>query len=176
MKIKQTLLDSHNATNSNGISIGGGILLQSKKHLWDERQSELIDVIVIHYISAINTLPKTPYHLSGVLQIFVDYEVSSHYLISRRGGVYLLVPEEKKAWHCGPSKMPSPDCREGVNEFSIGIELIATHTSGFTDSQYRALTALCCDIELRHQRQFSYVGHDQIAVVKAVELMLTEAT
>jgi AmpD protein len=77
-----------------------------------------------------------------------------------------------KAWHAGGSIMPEPDNRRAVNDFSIGIELMATAASGFTTAQYRTLARLSVDIERRHARGFSYAGHDQIAGERAVALGL----
>jgi AmpD protein len=78
------------------------------------------------------------------------------------------VPEAMKAWHAGGSIMPSGDDRTGVNEFSIGIELAATATSGFTAKQHDALVRLCLDMEQRYFRTFVYVGHEDIAGARAV--------
>jgi len=139
-----------------------------KDHLWEERTGNTIDTIVIHYISAIEIHPDKPFDFNQIITIFCMYGVSSHYIISRRGKITLLVPEEKKAWHCGHSIMPAPDLRRSVNEFSIGIELMATDNSGYTTSQYSTLTEICSAIERRYERQFSYVGHDMIAGEDAV--------
>ena len=68
--------------------------------------------------------------------------------------------------------MPNPDKRQNVNEFSIGIELLATATSGFTTSQYRSLGILCYSIEQSSGLKMTYVGHDQIAGAKAVKMGL----
>lgn len=139
---------------------------------WEDRKGDVIDTVVIHYSSAINVAPKTPFDLERVLKIFRDYGVSSHYLLTRRGVIHRLVPEEKKAWHAGPSIMPEPDNRTGVNDFSIGIELLATEKSGFTQWQYSALKFLCADIQLRHGRRMKFVGHDEIAGDRAVKMGL----
>lgn len=164
------MLDSFNGAIHNGILIGDAIKQSGKSHLWEDRGSSSsgVDVIVIHYISAINVNKQSPFSLPDILQIFVDYGVSSHYLIARDGLIYHLVPEDKKAWHCGPSSMPPPDCRKGVNDFSIGIELIGTETSGFTQPQYVSLCQLCCHIESKYNKVFTYVGHEQIAGADAV--------
>jgi N-acetyl-anhydromuramyl-L-alanine amidase AmpD len=162
-------LDCSNPVLHKGISIGESIRNTGKLYLWEDRASSGIDVIVIHYMSAVNVNSASPYSLPDILQIFVDYGVSSHYLISRDGNVYNLVPEEKKAWHCGPSFMPPPDNRENVNDFSIGIELVGTDVSGFTNAQYAALCSLSFQIEIRYNRHFTYVGHEDIAGVEAVE-------
>ncbi len=168
MKIVSQMLDSFNTVAHKGVSIGDAIKRTGKSHLWEERDVSGGDVIVIHYISAINVNEQSPFSLPDILQIFVDYGVSSHYLIARDGLIYQLVPEEKKAWHCGPSVMPPPDSRKSVNDFSIGIELIGTETSGFTQPQYESLCELCCHIESNNKKVFTYVGHEHIAGVDAV--------
>lgn len=168
IKIVSQKLDSFNTVIYKGISIGDAIKRTGKSYLWEERVASGVDVIVIHYISAINVNEQAPFLLPDILQIFVDYGVSSHYLIARDGLIYQLVPEEKKAWHCGPSIMPPPDNRKSVNDFSIGIELIGTETSGFTQQQYESLCQLSCLIESNHNRVFTYVGHEHIAGVDAV--------
>jgi len=165
--MKNCFLDDKNRFVVDGITVGEKIASSGKVHLWEERAHGSVDTVVIHYMSAVNIAPQRPYDLDLLLGIFCDYGVSCHYLISRRGKVLRLVPEEKKAWHCGGSIMPEPDNRTGVNEFSIGIELAAAAQSGFTASQYNSLCKLCVDIEKRHGREMRYVGHDQIAGERA---------
>jgi N-acetyl-anhydromuramyl-L-alanine amidase AmpD len=172
VKITPCLLDKDNPLIADGISLGRRILSSGKEHLWEDRAGGAVDTIVIHYTSASAIMPATPYSHEAILKIFCDYGVSSHFLISRRGAVHLLVPEDKKAWHCGGSIMPEPDNRRGVNEFSIGIEFVATATSGFTSSQYCAAALLCADLEKRRRKKFIYTGHDRIAGVRAVTLGL----
>jgi N-acetyl-anhydromuramyl-L-alanine amidase AmpD len=170
--ITTCLLDGENPLSISGASLGALIAASGKRHLWEERSGATVDVVVIHYTSAVAVAPETPFRKELVLKIFCDYGVSSHYLIGRRGGVIRLVPEAAKAWHAGGSIMPEPDNRRAVNDFSIGIELMATAASGFTPAQYRALARLGTDIERRNSRKFSYVGHDQIAGSRAVALGL----
>ncbi|MCI5150640.1 MAG: hypothetical protein D3916_14860, partial [Candidatus Electrothrix sp. MAN1_4] len=69
--------------------------------------------------------------------------------------------EDKKAWHAGISTMPE-DGREVVNDFSIGIELIGTEETDFTEAQYKALALLTKEILSRHPLQYIY-GHCDIA-------------
>ena len=54
------------------------------------------------------------------------------------------------------------DSRESVNAFSIGVELVATETSGFTKMQYKHLATLTMDIVARHPIK-AILGHDHIA-------------
>jgi N-acetyl-anhydromuramyl-L-alanine amidase AmpD len=172
MKIIQCLLDIHNKTKLGNTTVASSVRAQGKKHLWDERPSPAADTIVLHYISAVKIAHRRPFTLSLILKIFCDYGVSSHYLIRRNGAVLRLVPETKKAWHAGGSIMPGKDRRTAVNNFSIGIELVATPRSGYTQRQYSACALLCRDIEERHGRRFIYVGHEDIAGKKAWRLGL----
>jgi N-acetyl-anhydromuramyl-L-alanine amidase AmpD len=172
MKIHSCLLDDKNEVDINGKTVGARIAKLGKKRLWESRSEERVDTVVIHYISAINVSRFQPYALTQLLKIFCRYGVSSHYMISRTGKVFRLVPEKAKAWHCGPSVMPEPDNRTGVNDFSIGIELVATNDAGFSRLQYEALRDLCLDIEKRLGREMVYVGHDQIAGERAVAMGL----
>jgi len=172
VKIHECLLDSGNGTVIGGNTLGGMVAMSGKRSLWERRREGLVDTIVIHYMSAENIDKNNPYDICRLLKIFCDFGVSSHYLITRRGKIYRLVPEEMKAWHAGPSIMPEPDNRTGVNEFSLGIELAATANSGFTKAQYTSLISLCQDIERRRGRKMVYVGHDDIAGERAVAMGL----
>ncbi len=171
MKIKQCLLALDNTKKIHGKTISHWILQQNKQHLWSSREKGIIDTVVIHYMSAIETRPDKPFGLDAVLELFCKFGVSSHYLINREGIIYQLVPEEEKAWHCGGSIMPAPDKRQGVNEFSLGIELVATYDSGFTEEQYCTLAAISVEIERRWSIKI-YTGHENIAGKNAVSLGL----
>jgi len=172
VKIHECLLDSDNCAVIGGGAPGGMAALSQKRRLWGRREGGLIDTVVIHYMSAADIGGGDPYDIRRLLKIFCDLGVSSHYLITRRGKIYRLVPEDMKAWHAGPSVMPAPDNRTGVNEFSIGVELAATAGSGFTKLQYISLIRLCRDIERRQGREMMYVGHDGIAGERAVAMGL----
>lgn len=130
-----------------------------------------IDTIVIRYLSGINVDAGRWDDPRLCREILRQYHVSAHYLVDRAGRVYRLVDERDVAWHAGGSIMPAPDNRRGVNRFSIGIELIATHGSGFTDAQYDALATLVRGIMARHPIRH-LVGHDQISGARAVRLGL----
>lgn len=170
MNIQKCLLDTNN-----DILLPKGILSTQLKdskrnNVWGSRASK-IDTIIIHYMSAVEIVNDNPFSLKECLQIFIDFDVSSHYLIDRNGTIFNLVPEESKAWHAGGSIMPEPDNRDGVNDFSIGIELMATDISGFTSDQYIALKNLISDIETRWPIQ-NYTGHENIAGERAFSLNL----
>lgn len=172
MIIQDLLLHNQNEFLIDGVSLGKRLAEKGKLHLWEERKESVIDVIVLHYISAVMVAPDEPYNLEKIIDIFCEYGVSSHFLINRQGEIFRLVPENMKAWHCGGSIMPPPDCRQFVNEFSIGIELMATETSGFTEEQMRSAVLLSHHLEKKYSRRFTYVGHEDIAGPEAVRLGL----
>ncbi len=171
MKIIQCLLNIENTIQIGNETVGEKIQRLGKQHLWSERQAETVDTIVVHYMSAINLTPDDPFNLETILDIFCTCGVSSHYLIDREGFIYQLVNDAMKAWHCGGSVMPEPDSRQGVNDFSIGIELVALPASGFTDEQYEALAFLCADREKVWPIR-AYMGHEDVAGVRAVRMEL----
>lgn len=117
-----------------------------------------IDVIIIH--SSYNALGGDPYNLEKLLAEYKQYGVAPHYLIDREGKIYKLVEEKNIAYHAGESQVP--DGRTDVNNFSVGVEIMNTEESKFTDEQYAALNNLLR--YLRSKYKIKYVlGHNQIA-------------
>jgi hypothetical protein len=117
-----------------------------------------IDTLIIH--SSYDALGSDPYSIDGIIAEFKQYGVSAHYLIARDGTTYHLVADQNIAWHAGVSKMP--DGRTGVNNFSIGIEMVNTQDGQFTAAQYSSLNGLIAS--LKKQYLIKYIlGHSDIA-------------
>lgn len=98
-----------------------------------------VSAIVIHYTGSLG--------MEGVLHWFAkrDSGQSAHYVVGRDGRTVQMVEESEAAWHAGRSAMyprEKPPRESNVNDFSIGIELVGTADSGFTDRQLAALYAL----------------------------------
>ncbi|WP_339136412.1 MAG: N-acetylmuramoyl-L-alanine amidase [Candidatus Electrothrix sp. GW3-4] len=125
----------------------------------DRPAGTVIDTLIIH--SMHNPEAKNRFFALSCKECLDKHGVSSHYLIDLNGTVWQLVSEEKKAWHAGISTMPE-DGREGVNDFSIGIELISSEDTDFTEAQYQALALLTKEILSRHPLQYIY-GHCDVA-------------
>lgn len=117
-----------------------------------------IDTIVIH--SSYNALGGDPYSAERVMQEYIQYGVSAHYLIDRKGTIYRMVKDQDIAYHAGVSRMP--DGRINVNEFSLGIEIITTKEERPTDEEYQALNALIADLTKKYSIRY-IVGHQHIA-------------
>ncbi len=124
----------------------------------EKRNSRLIDTIVIH--SSYNALGADPFSVSGIIKEYQEYGVAAHYLIDREGMIYQLVEDKNVAYHAGLSSVP--DGRKGVNEFSLGIELVNTKTEQFTDKQYSALNSLLQSLKSKYPIKY-VLGHNQIA-------------
>ena len=107
-------------------------------------EGTVIDTVVLH-ATVLTTL-------SEVIERFADPEsrVSSHYTIDRDGTIASHVAEDGRAWHAGQSKMK--DGRVGVNDFSIGIELVNLNDGSdpFPEAQIQAMRALLRGILARH--------------------------
>lgn len=106
------------------------------------------------------------------VKVLTQQEVSSHYLVSDESPpkIYRLVPEERRAWHAGPSFWKG---NAMLNAGSIGIEIV---NRGWTDTpegrvyapypqaQMDTLIPLVKDIVRRHQIPPERVlGHSDIA-------------
>ncbi|HTU54872.1 MAG TPA: N-acetylmuramoyl-L-alanine amidase [Acetobacteraceae bacterium] len=77
--------------------------------------------------------------------------VSSHYLLEEDGTLWQLVPDERRAWHAGPSFWRG---HTDINSRSIGIEIVNPgHEWGyrpFPPIQMDAVIALCTTLLARH--------------------------
>lgn len=126
-----------------------------------------ITAVVLHYTSSMS--------LEGTVAWFLDKRsaVSAHYVIGREGRVVQMVRDEDVAWHAGRSAMfphEKPPREPGVNAFSLGIELVGTADSGFTDRQlaslYSLLELLVAKYAIPPER---VVGHAQVAPGRKID-------
>jgi hypothetical protein len=121
-------------------------------------RSSVVDTVIIH--SVYNKLGGDRYDPEKIIEIFKDYGVAPHYMITRSGEVRQLVSEKNTAYHAGESQMP--DGRTGVNEFSIGIEVINAEDDKPEKSQYESLGRLLEEIKGRYEIE-NILGHNDIA-------------
>lgn len=136
---------------------------------WNARPAGTkLDTAVLHFISAVNLLPDSPYDLETIVGILRGdaapglSPLSSHFLIDRDGTIYRLVDEQHRAWHAGRSRMP--DGREDVNDFSIGVEMVRLESEPPTPEQYDALVSLLLRLKTKYSglSTRTLVGHDTI--------------
>lgn len=116
-----------------------------------------IDTIVLHS-TVLNSLTEVIAHFQKP-----ESKVSSHYTIERDGTIAQHVQEVDRAWHAGVSQMQ--DGRMGVNDFSIGIELVNLNDGKdpYPQAQIEALVGLIKDIKLRFAIKH-IVSHAEIAM------------
>ncbi|HCK76208.1 MAG TPA: 1,6-anhydro-N-acetylmuramyl-L-alanine amidase AmpD [Gammaproteobacteria bacterium] len=127
-----------------------GIACMCSPHCDDRPHGVGIDALVIHAIS----LPPGYFETEPISDLFLGcldadahpyfkeiatLKVSTHFLIDREGEIIQYVPVTRRAWHAGRSFFRG---RDRVNDFSIGIELVGSDQTRFTDRQYGTLTVL----------------------------------
>ncbi|WP_339147489.1 MULTISPECIES: N-acetylmuramoyl-L-alanine amidase [unclassified Sutcliffiella] len=147
--------------------------------------------VVLHFTNNALRSPQDPYNVEEVYALFEEYEVSAHYMIDREGEIYLLVPEERAAFHAGKGRhLNYQEYGNGLNDYSIGIELLAIGTKeemlstipeeiydsidplnvGYTKEQYIALNKLLDDILTRNpgikNDREHIIGHNEYAPVR----------
>jgi len=142
-------------------------------HCDDRPDGVVIDAMVIHAIS----LPPGYFETEAISDFFLGcldadahpyfkeiatLKVSAHFLIDREGGIIQFVPVIRRAWHAGNSSLIG---RARVNDFSVGIELVGSDDTWFTNRQYGTLTSLtealqCAWPTITAER---IVGHSDIA-------------
>ena len=86
---------------------------------------------------------------------------SAHVLIGRDGERLITVPENRQAYHAGDSMLFG---RKDWNSFSLGVELLGSPTSGFTEKQYIDCANYCAG-QMRAYPKITLkmiVGHDEI--------------
>ncbi|MDA8456553.1 N-acetylmuramoyl-L-alanine amidase [Acidovorax sp. GBBC 3334] len=144
--------------------------LRIDRSVRSESQDARVRHLVLHYTAA-------PLARSMQLLTEADFRVSAHYLVPEGEDlpVYQLVPEDRRAWHAGPSYWQG---ERMLNASSIGIEIV---NPGFPDedqalppmlrrwhpygeAQFQVLARLAAGIVARHGiRPTRVVGHSDIA-------------
>ncbi len=88
-------------------------------------------------------------------------EVSAHYVISVKGEITQLVPEDQRAWHAGAGTWAG---MSDINSRSIGIELDNRGTHPFSEPQMAALEVLMKSIMARWDiPPEGVIGHSDMA-------------
>lgn len=116
-----------------------------------------IDVVILHSSYCIDI---DSFSLECILKYYKKYDVSAHYIIDRQGTIHRLVDENNIAHHAGKGILP--DSINKPNTRSIGIELINTKATSYTEEQYKSLSILLKNIKKRHQIKY-ILGHSDIA-------------
>ncbi|HZH98533.1 MAG TPA: N-acetylmuramoyl-L-alanine amidase [Fimbriimonadaceae bacterium] len=126
----------------------------------DARPKDMVvDTVVVHA-----TVSPT---LEGTTKWFMNPEskVSAHYTIGKDGSIMQHVSTFERAWHAG--KSVDKEGREGVNSFSIGIELVNLNDGKdpYTRPQVEALYNIIAVMKRRFPIKY-ITSHEYIAVPK----------
>ncbi len=119
------------------------------------KRNKKINSIIIHY---------TELSKEDTIQRFMDRnsEVSSHYLIDKKGEVILFVQEKDRAWHSGVSFFKNI---ENFNDNSIGIEIENNGKELFKEEQYQTLIKLITTLKKKYPliKNELIIGHSDVA-------------
>jgi N-acetyl-anhydromuramyl-L-alanine amidase AmpD len=124
------------------------------------RTAQLRDINTIIVHSVYNASGGDIYDIDLIINQFARYHVSAHYVIGREGTIYQLVKEKNVSFHAGKSSLP--DGHSGVNNCSIGIELMDSVSTSPTEEQIKSLTLLVKDIQRRYPIKY-VLRHSDIA-------------
>ncbi len=146
-----------------GACATGPNVLRINDRYTSENQDSRVQFLVLHY--TVLDFEKS------VKVLTTGGKVSSHYLVrDQPAETYLLVDENRRSWHAGPSYWAGTT---NLNAASIGIEIV---NPGYTDTpngrvyapfsqaQVDEVIKLCRDIVARHQiKPERIIGHADIA-------------
>jgi N-acetylmuramoyl-L-alanine amidase len=163
-------------------------LLPIEEYSWERKFDP--EFIMIHFSSAVVNHLDDPHNVQFVRDAFIEYDVSTHYIIERNGTVRCYIPENRVAWHAGAGTWKDdPKYTNAMNQYAIGIEIVAigsyddmhmfiseeqynslnTNLIGCTQSQYDSLRLLIADICDRHSIPMDrdhIIGHEEYSSKK----------
>lgn len=126
-----------------------------------------ITALVLHYTGSMTAESAISWFRQKVAA------VSAHYVVGRDGRIVQMVREEDVAWHAGHSAMApkaTPPGEPNVNDFSVGIEMVGTMDSGFTDRQLASVYELVAQLVARYKiPPERVVGHLHIAPGRKID-------
>jgi N-acetyl-anhydromuramyl-L-alanine amidase AmpD len=132
---------------------------------FNERNGAGISAIVLHHTaSSGNAL--------AIARFFQKRQakVSSHYIVDRDGSIVRCVPDDKRAWHAGPSQFAGTG---NVNDFSLGIE-ICNRGDGiepYPPAQVAAVTRLVANLAARYHIPMGRVTrHRDVALPRGIKI------
>lgn len=163
-------------------------LLPVEEYSWEREHAP--EFVMVHFTSAVVEHRDDPFNMDHIRQIFVDYDISIHYIIDREGVVRCYIPEDRVAWHAGKGEFANdPKYTNQMNQYAIGVEIAATGSQkdmelymtaeeyaalddafkGFSDAQYEALKLLVADLCSRYDIPMDrdhVIGHQDYSPAK----------
>ena len=137
-------------------------ILHSPNYSVKIRKKKKIKFIVIHY-TGMQSERASIKRLTDSKS-----EVSTHYLINRKGSIAKMVDEKNAAWHVGKSKWKN---FTNLNDQSIGIELTNKgHQFGYSNFSKKQITKLIflCKFLIKKYniKKTNILGHSDVAPMR----------
>ena len=125
----------------------------------DSRDGQTVDILLLHYTG----MPSGEAAIARLCD--PTAKVSAHYVVEEDGGIFHLVPEERRAFHAGVASWAG---MSNINQRAIGIEIVNPgHEFGyraFPAVQMAAVRELARGIVARHAIPAARVlGHSDVA-------------
>ena len=131
---------------------------------YNDRKSFDIKFIIIHYTALRNVEDALEYLCAK------KNKVSSHFVISKKGEIYKLVNENKRAWHAGISYW---DNITDINSYSLGIELDYFNNGKdkfFSMKMIKSLSDLLRYLKEKYKiKNYNILGHSDIAPFRKID-------
>jgi len=129
------------------------------------RRTGPVDILLLHYTAMASAAAARDWLCNPASK------VSAHYLVDEAGGVFALVPEERRAWHAGHAAWAG---ERDVNSRSIGVELQNLgHDGGapaYPEAQIAALIELSRGILARHPiPPHRVLAHSDVAPARKID-------
>lgn len=118
----------------------------------------VIDTIVLHHTAGTSLISTCKWFA------MTESQVSAHYTIGKDGTIVQHVSTYARAWHAGKSR--DWQGREGMNDFTIGIEMdnVGDGKDPWTDAQVNAVIRLIKSLKLhRFSTITTITSHEYIA-------------
>lgn len=126
---------------------------------FSSRNGHAIRAIIMHHTASSDLKSAMSWLIAP------ESKVSAHYLIDTNGEIYQLVKEADKAWHAGNETNSVLHGIYGVNEFSIGIELVGDGVHEFPRAQYDAAAWVVKMLKTKYNIDDGWVvGHKDVAL------------
>ena len=137
----------------------------SLNHSNKTRLKREIKFVIIHYTGMQSEIESIKRLKS------LNYKVSCHYLINRKGEIIQMVNDKNIAWHAGKSKWKK---FINLNDNSLGIELVNKgHQFGyqnFSIKQINSLIKLCKKLKKEYFiKKENFLGHSDIAPLRKMD-------
>jgi hypothetical protein len=134
------------------------ITAQTDRNVYDNRPNGAASIagLLLHHTASASENGDIAY-----LSNWHDNPVSIHKVIRRNGTIVKIVPEDRRAWHAGPSSWRG---RDWCNDWMIGYE-ICNKGNGepFTDAQYEAIAqSIAYDCALYHIKDVNVATHKAV--------------